>query len=147
VTGKETKFVQDNHSKSKKGILRGLHFQKKRTQGKLVRVISGKIFDVAVDVRRDSPTFGKSVAVILSEKNMRQLWIPEGFAHGFYVMSQSVDFAYKCTEFYEPNSNVTLDWEDKQLGIDWPISGEVVLSENDKEGKSFNQCLNEDLLL
>ncbi|MFA0526106.1 dTDP-4-dehydrorhamnose 3,5-epimerase, partial [Vibrio sp. 10N.222.52.C3] len=102
VTGKPTKFVQDNHSKSKKGILRGLHYQTENTQGKLVRVVSGEVFDVAVDIRKDSPTFGQWVGEYLSAENKRQLWVPEGFAHGFYVTSNEAEFVYKCTDYYNP---------------------------------------------
>ncbi|OEE96747.1 dTDP-4-dehydrorhamnose 3,5-epimerase, partial [Vibrio crassostreae] len=104
VTGKPTKFVQDNHSKSKKGILRGLHYQTENTQGKLVRVVSGEVFDVAVDIRQGSPTFGQWVGEYLSAENKRQLWIPEGFAHGFYVTSDGAEFVYKCTDYYNPKA-------------------------------------------
>lgn len=134
VTGKSTLFVQDNHSKSKKGILRGLHFQTANTQGKLVRVVSGEVFDVAVDVRKDSPTFGQSVGVYLSAENKRQLWIPEGFAHGFYVTSHEAEFVYKCTNYYDPSSEISITWDDAKLDIDWPIEGAPILSEKDKNG-------------
>ncbi|HBB9957878.1 TPA: dTDP-4-dehydrorhamnose 3,5-epimerase [Vibrio parahaemolyticus] len=138
VTGKPTQFVQDNHSKSKKGILRGLHYQTENTQGKLVRVISGEVFDVAVDIREGSPTFGLWVGEYLSAENRRQLWIPEGFAHGFYVVSSEAEFVYKCTDFYDPNSEVSIQWNDEEIGILWPISDTPSLSEKDKCGMTFN---------
>jgi dTDP-4-dehydrorhamnose 3,5-epimerase len=136
VTGKPTRFVQDNHSKSKKGILRGLHFQTKNTQGKLVRVVSGEVFDVAVDIRKDSPTFGEWVGVYLSAENKRQLWVPEGFAHGFYVTSDEAEFVYKCTNYYDPSSEVSIKWDDKSLGINWPLESNesLELSIKDSEG-------------
>ncbi|MGR0278188.1 dTDP-4-dehydrorhamnose 3,5-epimerase [Marinomonas dokdonensis] len=121
VTGQPTRFVQDNHSKSKSGILRGLHFQVKNTQGKLVRVISGEVFDVAVDVRKNSPTFGHWVGVYLSAKNKKQLWVPEGFAHGFYVTSEEAEFVYKCTNYYDPDSEVSIKWDDEFIGVSWPL--------------------------
>lgn len=133
VTGKPTQFVQDNHSKSKKGILRGLHYQTQNTQGKLVRVVSGEVYDVAVDIRKDSPTFGKWVGVYLSSENKRQLWVPEGFAHGFYVTSEEAEFVYKCTNFYDPSSEVSLQWNDRAIGIEWPLDGEPHLSKKDAE--------------
>lgn len=123
VTGMPTNFVQDNHSKSKKGILRGLHYQTKNTQGKLVRVISGEVFDVAVDIRRNSPTFGQWVGEYLSAANKRQLWIPEGFAHGFYVTSDDAEFVYKCTDYYNPSAEQSILWCDKDIGIRWPLVG------------------------
>jgi dTDP-4-dehydrorhamnose 3,5-epimerase len=137
VTGKPTHFVQDNHSKSKKGILRGLHFQTENTQGKLVRVVSGEVYDVAVDVRKGSPTFGEWVGVYLSAGNKRQLWIPEGFAHGFYVTSEEAEFVYKCTNYYEPNSEQSIKWDDPTLNINWPISIEPSLSKKDSDAVSF----------
>ncbi|OED89085.1 dTDP-4-dehydrorhamnose 3,5-epimerase [Vibrio breoganii] len=133
VTGKPTEFVQDNHSKSKKGILRGLHYQTKNTQGKLVRVISGEVFDVAVDIRKGSPTFGQWIGVYLSAENKRQLWVPEGFAHGFYVTSDEAEFVYKCTNYYDPSSEVSLKWDDVDIGIEWPIEVEPLLSPKDKQ--------------
>lgn len=133
VTGKPTTFVQDNHSKSKKGILRGLHYQTENTQGKLVRVVSGEVFDVAVDIRKDSPTFGMWIGEYLSAENKRQLWIPEGFAHGFYVTSEEAEFVYKCTAFYASEFEVSLLWSDSDLNIDWPLDGEPLLSQKDKE--------------
>jgi dTDP-4-dehydrorhamnose 3,5-epimerase len=140
VTGKSTQFVQDNHSKSKKGILRGLHFQTKNTQGKLVRVVSGEMFDVAVDIRKDSSTFGEWVGVYLSAENKCQLWVLEGFAHGFYVTSDEAEFVYKCTNYYDPNSEVSIKWDDEEIGIKWPLSGEPLLSGKDKVGVHFKQC-------
>ena len=134
VTGKPTQFVQDNHSKSKKGILRGLHYQTENTQGKLVRVVSGEVFDVAVDIRKGSPTFGKWVGVYLSAENKRQLWIPEGFAHGFYVTSDEAEFVYKCTDYYNPSGEHTILWNDPEIGIEWPLIIEPLLSEKDKNG-------------
>jgi dTDP-4-dehydrorhamnose 3,5-epimerase len=135
-------FVQDNHSKSTKGILRGLHFQQKQTQGKLVRVTSGAVYDVAVDMRESSPTFGKAVGVVLSEENKRQLWVPEGFAHGFYVMTDSAEFVYKCTDYYHPDSEVSVSWDDPELAIEWPlVNGELPqLSAKDKNGFSFENA-------
>ncbi|WP_318519181.1 dTDP-4-dehydrorhamnose 3,5-epimerase [Photobacterium leiognathi] len=144
VTGKSTQFVQDNHSKSKKGILRGLHYQTENTQGKLVRVVSGEVFDVAVDIRKDSPTFGKWVGVYLSEENKRQLWVPEGFAHGFYVTSSEAEFVYKCTDYYNPCAEHSILWNDFEIGINWPLfDNEPKLSDKDKNAKLLNgsECL------
>ena len=137
VTGKLTQFVQDNHSKSKKGILRGLHYQTENTQGKLVRVVSGEVFDVAVDIRKDSPTFGKWVGVYLSAENKRQLWIPEGFAHGFYVTSDEAEFVYKCTDYYNPSAENSILWDDTTLAIEWPITEMPILSDKDKDAINF----------
>lgn len=114
-------FVQDNHSKSSRGILRGLHYQLKRPQGKLVRVISGVVFDVAVDLRKNSPDFGKWTGAALSSENKRMLWVPEGFAHGFYVISEEAEFVYKCTDYYSPENERSILWNDPCLGIDWPL--------------------------
>ena len=135
----ERAFVQENHSKSSHGILRGLHYQTENTQGKLVRVTSGEVFDVAVDLREKSPTFGKSVGVILSAENKRQLWVPEGFAHGFYVISEEAEFAYKCTDVYNPNAEISIKWNDPTIDINWPlVNGELpTLSEKDKAGLFF----------
>lgn len=141
VTGKPTKFVQDNHSKSSKGILRGLHYQTENTQGKLVRVVSGEVFDVAVDIRKNSPTFGQWVGVYLSAENKRQLWVPEGFAHGFYVTSDDAEFVYKCTDYYNPSAEYSIVWDDPEIGIEWPIEGDVFLSEKDKQGDSFEEIV------
>lgn len=135
------KFVQDNHSKSSKGILRGLHYQLEQPQGKLVRVIAGEIYDVAVDMRRTSPTFGQWVGVILSADNHRQLWVPPGFAHGFIVTSDSAEMVYKCTDYYAPSDEHSLLWSDPALAIPWPITelgmDEPVLSDKDRNGKLF----------
>ncbi|PSW03897.1 dTDP-4-dehydrorhamnose 3,5-epimerase [Photobacterium lipolyticum] len=140
VTGKPTPFVQDNHSKSKQGILRGLHYQTENTQGKLVRVVSGEVFDVAVDIRQDSATFGQWIGVYLSAENKRQLWVPEGFAHGFYVTSEEAEFVYKCTDYYNPQSEHSILWNDPEIGIEWPIkNGNVILSQKDTNGLSFSK--------
>ncbi|MBB1428473.1 dTDP-4-dehydrorhamnose 3,5-epimerase [Shewanella sp. SG44-2] len=141
VTGKETNFVQDNHSKSKQGILRGLHYQSVNTQGKLVRVVSGEVFDVAVDIRKGSSTFGQWVGVYLSAENKRQLWVPEGFAHGFYVTSEEAEFVYKCTNYYDPTSEISIKWNDASLGINWPIAIEPQMSIKDKNGMSLMSFL------
>ncbi|HAS3626536.1 TPA: dTDP-4-dehydrorhamnose 3,5-epimerase [Vibrio cholerae] len=138
VTGKPTLFVQDNHSKSKKGILRGLHYQTENTQGKLVRVVSGEVFDVAVDIRKNSPTFGKWVGVYLSAENKRQLWVPEGFAHGFYVTSDEAEFVYKCTDYYNPSAEISLRWNDAAIGIKWPLFSIPELSKKDTDGLKFS---------
>lgn len=140
VTGKPTQFVQDNHSKSKKGILRGLHYQTENTQGKLVRVVSGEVFDVAVDIRKDSPTFGKWVGVYLSAENKRQLWVPEGFAHGFYVTSDEAEFVYKCTDYYNPQVEMSLIWNDPALNIEWPLEAMPIMSQKDKNGLSIQNA-------
>ena len=125
AVGYEVNFVQDNHSRSSKSVLRGLHYQvAPHAQGKLVRVIAGSVFDVAVDLRRDSATFGRSVALDLSAANHKQLWIPPGFAHGFLVTSDSADFLYKTTEYYEPSAERSLRWDDAELGIEWPLDGQ-----------------------
>lgn len=135
------RFVQDNHSKSKQGILRGLHYQTENTQGKLVRVVSGEVFDVAVDIRTNSPTYGKWVGVTLSAENKKQLWVPEGFAHGFYVTSEYAEFVYKCTDVYNPKAEKSLKWDDPKLAISWPIieSVEVVLSDKDRLAAAFGE--------
>ena len=132
----ELPFVQDNHSRSSRGVLRGLHFQKTKPQGKLVRVVRGEVFDVGVDLRKDSPTFGNWIGVWLSEDNHRQLWLPPGLAHGFVVTSDSADFEYKCTDYYDPNDEGCLIWNDPDIGIDWP-SESPLLSDKDKAGLSF----------
>jgi dTDP-4-dehydrorhamnose 3,5-epimerase len=139
VTGKPTNFVQDNHSKSKKGILRGLHYQKDKTQGKLVRVVFGEVFDVAVDIRKDSLTYGQWVGEYLSAENKRQLWVPEGFAHGFYVTSEEAEFIYKCTNYYHPKSEISIAWNDKELGINWPLVGDPLLSDKDIRALCFKE--------
>jgi dTDP-4-dehydrorhamnose 3,5-epimerase len=130
--GIELPFVQDNHSRSAKGVLRGLHFQNKKPQGKLVRVVSGKVYDVALDIRKGSPTFGEWEAVILSEDNKKQFWLPPGFAHGFVVLSDTADFEYKCTDYYDPSDEGSILWSDPDLGINWPKT-EVELSEKDSK--------------
>ncbi len=136
--GLKYKFVQDNQSKSKKGVLRGLHFQKTFPQAKLVRVIKGEVFDVAVDLRKDSKTYGKWVGVILSEENKKQFIIPRGFAHGFLVLSDIAEFTYKCDEFYHPEDEGGIMWNDKDVNVIWPIiEGEILLSEKDKLHPSF----------
>ncbi|TVU75450.1 dTDP-4-dehydrorhamnose 3,5-epimerase [Vibrio tasmaniensis] len=134
VTGKPTQFVQDNHSKSKQGILRGLHYQTENTQGKLVRVVSGEVFDVAVDIREDSPTFGQWVGEYLSAENKRQLWVPEGFAHGFYVVSDEAEFVYKCTDYYTPKAEQSILWNDATLKVEWPLTDLPILSMKDELG-------------
>ena len=128
-------FLQENHSKSVKGVLRGLHYQTENTQGKLVRVVSGAVFDVAVDMRENSPTFGQWVGEILSVENKRQLWVPEGFAHGFYVLTDEAEFTYKCTDYYNPKAEHSLIWNDETVGIEWPLEGEPSLSAKDLAGK------------
>ncbi|ENS4071092.1 dTDP-4-dehydrorhamnose 3,5-epimerase [Enterobacter hormaechei] len=135
----ERNFVQDNHSKSARNILRGLHYQTQNPQGKLVRVVSGEVFDVAVDMRKSSATFGRWTGIMLSAENKRQLWIPEGFAHGFYVLSESAEFVYKCTDYYNPLSEHSLLRNDDSVGIKWPlIDGELpLLSSKDSLGKTF----------
>lgn len=146
--GINVKFVQDNESKSKKGVLRGLHFQTKYTQGKLVRVTKGKVFDVAVDLRKDSPTFGIWEGIILSEENKKQFYIPEGFAHGFLVLSDEAIFNYKCTNLYTPQYDSGLLWNDKEVGIKWPLDDidKVLLSEKDKVQKTLKQLKEENIL-
>ncbi len=141
VTGlKDVQFVQDNHSRSQRGVLRGLHYQVKQPQGKLVRVAQGRVFDVAVDLRRGSPTFGRWHGVELSGENHRQFWVPPGFAHGFYVMSDSADFLYKTTDYYAPEHERSLAWNDPTVGVAWPLDGEPLLSAKDLAGKSLDQC-------
>ena len=134
ANGLDMEFVQDNQSKSKKGVLRGLHFQKQHPQGKLVRVLSGEVFDVAVDIRKGSDTYGKWFGVVLSEDNMKQFYVPEGFAHGYYVLSDTAVFSYKCTDFYHPEDEGGILWNDPEIGIQWPVEDgvEVVLSEKDQ---------------
>lgn len=137
-------FVQDNQSKSTKGVLRGLHFQRNHSQGKLVRVIKGKVFDVAVDLRKSSETFGKWYGCILSEENKRQLYIPEKFAHGFLVLSEEAEFIYKCTDFYYPEEECGIIWNDPDIDILWPLDNinEIILSEKDKNLSSFREYIN-----
>ncbi|MCA1861380.1 dTDP-4-dehydrorhamnose 3,5-epimerase [Janthinobacterium sp. HSC-3S05] len=135
LTGIQANFVQDNHSKSSKNVLRGLHYQIQQPQGKLVRVTAGEVFDVAVDLRASSATFGQWVGVTLSSENKRQLWIPEGFAHGFIVLSESAEFLYKTTDYWAPEFERSLLWNDPALGITWPGDGEPMLSGKDQLGK------------
>ena len=136
--GRKVNFVQDNHSKSAKGVLRGLHYQDPKSQGKLVRVTQGEVFDVVVDIRTKSPTFGKWVAEILSGENKRQLWIPEGFAHGFLVLSETAEFLYKTTEYYAPEFEKCIIWNDSYLDIKWPIEVSPKLSYKDQFGLPLN---------
>lgn len=135
ATGLKRQFVQDNHSKSQRGVLRGLHYQIQQPQGKLVRVVAGEVFDVAVDLRRSSPSFGRWTGTRLSAENQRQLWIPEGFAHGFVVLSETAEFLYKTTDYYAPEHERSLLWNDPELGIDWPLDTPPQLSAKDQSGK------------
>ncbi len=141
AAGLDMVFVQDNQSKSKKGVLRGLHYQTRNSQGKLVRVIKGEVYDVAVDLRQNSETFGKYFGVLLSEENKKQFYIPEGFAHGFLVLSDEAEFVYKCTNYYDPTSEAGLMWNDPDIGIEWPVKDgmEIILSEKDKVHPSFKE--------
>lgn len=139
VIGRSVRFVQDNHSRSTRGVLRGLHYQVEQPQGKLVRVIAGEIFDVAVDIRRDSATFGQWVGAMLSAGNRRQLWVPEGFAHGFLVLSDVAEVLYKTTDFYAPEHERCIRWNDPDLDIDWPLNMEPVLSAKDRAGMPLHQ--------
>ena len=134
AVGSNISFVQDNHSRSRRGVLRGLHYQIKQPQGKLVRVATGRVFDAAVDLRKSSPTFGRWAGAELSGDNHRQLWIPAGFAHGFLVLSDSADFLYKTTDYYAPQHERSVLWNDPAIGIDWPTDGEPTLSAKDKAG-------------
>lgn len=138
--GLDLVFVQDNQSKSKKGVLRGLHYQKPYPQGKLVRVISGEVFDVAVDLRKASPTYGQWEGICLSAENKKQFYVPEGFAHGFLVLSEEAELVYKCTEFYKPEFEGSIAWNDPDIGIKWPLedTGKVLLSEKDKKAPLLN---------
>jgi dTDP-4-dehydrorhamnose 3,5-epimerase len=135
AAGIDATFVQDNHSRSRRGVLRGLHYQIEHAQGKLVRCVAGEVFDVAVDLRRSSPAFGRSVGVALSAENRRMLWVPPGFAHGFLVLSASADFLYKTTDYWHPQHERTLLWNDPVLGIDWPLDGPPVIAAKDAAGK------------
>ena len=136
--GRKVNFVQDNHSRSARNVLRGLHYQIRQPQGKLVRVVQGEVFDVAVDIRKSSPTFGKWVGEILSAENKRQLWVPEGFAHGFVVLSETAEFLYKTTDYYAPEHERCIVWNDPTVAIRWPIDGEPILSAKDARGAGFN---------
>ena len=140
AAGLKYRFVQDNQSSSRKGVLRGLHFQKTFPQAKLVRVLKGEVFDVAVDLRKDSETYGQWVGVLLSEDNHRQFMIPRGFAHGFAVVSDHAEFAYKCDEKYHPEDEGGILWNDPDVNIDWPDVGEVILSEKDKKNPTLDEC-------
>lgn len=141
AVGYPVTFVQDNHSKSSQGVLRGLHYQlPPHAQGKLVRCIAGEVFDVAVDIRKSSPTFGQWVGVHLSGENKRQLWIPEGFAHGFVTLTDSAEFLYKTTDYYAPSFEASINWNDQDLSIEWPISYYPLLSHKDSQGSQFNNA-------
>jgi dTDP-4-dehydrorhamnose 3,5-epimerase len=140
ATGVECPFVQDNHSRSSRHVLRGLHYQIRQPQGKLIRVVLGEIFDVVVDLRRRSPTFGRWMGTTLSADNRRHLWVPEGFAHGFLVTSDVAETVYKATEYYAPEHERSLLWNDPALGIDWPLSGQPVISPKDLAGKRLADC-------
>jgi dTDP-4-dehydrorhamnose 3,5-epimerase len=140
ATGLKRDFVQDNHSRSQRGVLRGLHYQLQSAQGKLVRVVQGEVFDVAVDIRRSSPTFGRWIGVHLSAENKRQLWIPEGFAHGFLVLSESAECLYKTTDYYAPEHERCIRWNDPDLAIDWPLKDAPQLSAKDQAGSAFKDA-------
>ncbi len=140
VTGWAPAFVQDNHSGSARNVLRGLHYQIQQPQGKLVRVVAGEVFDVAVDIRRSSPTFGQWVGANLSADNKRQMWVPPGFAHGFLVLSEFAEFLYKTTDFYAPEHECCIRWDDSTIGIQWPLQGEPQLSGKDAQGASLQQA-------
>jgi dTDP-4-dehydrorhamnose 3,5-epimerase len=140
AVGREVDFVQDNHSRSSRGVLRGLHYQIANAQGKLVRVTSGSVFDVAVDVRRSSPTFGRWVGATLSEENKCELWVPEGFAHGFVVLTETADFLYKTTDYYAPQHERCIRWDDADLAIEWPNVGTPTLSAKDLQGVAFRDA-------
>lgn len=140
ITGVQTTFVQDNHSRSAKNVLRGLHYQIQHPQGKLVRVAQGEVFDVAVDIRKSSLTFGKWVGVTLSAENKKQLWVPEGFAHGFVVLSETAEFLYKTTDYWYPEFERSIIWNDPDLAIAWPIGGNPVLAKKDAEGYEFKNA-------
>jgi len=137
---RKVQFVQDNHSRSRKGVLRGLHYQVQQPQGKLVRVVQGEVFDVAVDLRKSSPYFGKWVGALLSAENKHQLWVPEGFGHGFVVLSDTAEFLYKTTDYYAPAHERCIAWNDPTLAINWGISGAPTVSEKDALGKPFQQA-------
>ena len=140
ATGLSLNFVQDNHSRSAKGVLRGLHYQIQQPQGKLVRVVRGAVFDVAVDIRKSSPTFGKWVGMELSEDNHKQLWIPAGFAHGFLVTSDAAEFLYKTTDYYAPEHERCLAWNDQDIAIDWPLTTQPSLSAKDQQGLALREA-------
>lgn len=140
ATGLNPNFVQDNHSRSQRGVLRGLHYQVQQAQGKLVRVTAGEVYDVAVDLRRQSPTFGQWVGAHLSADNKRQMWVPEGFAHGFVVLSEFAEFLYKTTDYYAPAHERCIRWDDPKLAIDWQLQGEPRLSAKDQQGAFFDDA-------
>ncbi|MBC2742005.1 MAG: dTDP-4-dehydrorhamnose 3,5-epimerase [Desulfosarcina sp.] len=140
MTGVEVAFVQDNHSRSKQNVLRGLHYQIKQPQGKLVRVITGDVFDVAVDIRRFSPTFGKWIGECLTAENKKQMWVPPGFAHGFLVLSDVAEFIYKTTDYYAPEHERCIQWNDPDLSIHWPLTGNPLVSEKDEKGVLFKDA-------
>lgn len=142
AAGLDMVFVQDNQSKSKKGVLRGMHFQTQHPQGKLVRAIKGEVFDVAIDLRKGSETYGQWYGVLLTEENHRQFYVPEGFAHGFIVTSEEAEFAYKCTDFYHPEFEGGIAWNDPEIGIEWPLEGieEVLLSDKDKKAPTLSEA-------
>ncbi len=139
-TGVEANFVQDNHSRSTKNVLRGLHYQIKQPQGKLVRVVSGEVYDVAVDIRKSSPTYGQWVGCLLTEANKKQFWVPAGFAHGFVVLSDTADFLYKTTDYYAPEYERSILWNDPSLNIDWKITGAPILSAKDKSAATLENA-------
>lgn len=140
ATGLKPAFVQDNHSRSRRNVLRGMHYQIRQPQGKLVRVALGEVFDVAVDLRRGSPSFGQWVGTVLSAENKRMLWVPEGFAHGFLVLSESADFLYKTTDYYAPEHERSIAWNDPDIGIRWPLTGDPVLAAKDIAGKRLHEA-------
>ena len=140
LLGKEVTFVQDNHSKSAKGVMRGLHYQRRSPQAKLVRVVSGAIFDVVVDIRKSSPNFGKWVGIKLTHKNKKQIWVPENFAHGFYVLEENTEVVYKTTDFYNSEEERSIKWDDKDISIRWPLDTTPSLSSKDKEGTSLKKA-------
>lgn len=141
ITGLKVNFVQDNHSKSVRGVLRGLHYQlAPKVQAKLIRVIQGEVFDVAVDIRKTSPTYGKWVGEIISAENKKQLWIPEGFAHGFLTLSDTAEFLYKTTDFYSPEHEQCILWNDKSLNIQWPLFDSILISDKDMKAQTLNQA-------
>jgi dTDP-4-dehydrorhamnose 3,5-epimerase len=140
AVGRSVSFVQDNHSKSAQHVVRGLHYQIRHAQGKLVRVVSGEVLDVAVDIRRSSPTFGRWVGVTLSAENKRQLWVPEGFAHGFVVTSESAEFLYKTTDYWYPDAERAIKWNDPELAIKWPVTDEALVSAKDAAAPTFAEA-------
>jgi dTDP-4-dehydrorhamnose 3,5-epimerase len=140
LTGLQTTFVQDNHSRSAKNVLRGIHYQIQQSQGKLVRVVAGEVFDVAVDLRQSAPTFGQWVGERLSAENKKSLWVPEGFGHAFLVLSDSAEFLYRTTDFYAPEYERCIAWNDPEIGVDWPLDGEPLLSEKDANGTAFSKA-------